>query len=141
FKADTLLDNTVNHLGLGLTGAVEIYYGLSSADESFGTTSIEKDHEYGISFRPGLAFIDRINPVSYNSYGILGYKRANFEVDGLGDETFDGFELGIGTELVAYDNIGVRVEYAHTWYGDENIGGVNVDNDEDTVRLGLGYNF
>lgn len=28
FKADTLLDNTVNRLGLGLTGAVEVYYGL-----------------------------------------------------------------------------------------------------------------
>ncbi len=141
FKADTLLNNTVNRLGLGLTGAIEVYYGQSSADQDIGGVDIEKDYEYGISFRPGLSIVDDLSPVGVNSYGILGYKRANFEVDGLGDETFDGFELGLGTELVAYDNVGVRLEYAHTWYGDENIGGVNVDNEEDTVRLGVGYNF
>lgn len=90
---------------------------------------------------PGLSVIDKLSPVDFNPYGILGYKRANFEVDGLGDETFDGFELGLGTELVAYDNVGVRLEYAHTWYGEEEVGGTDIDNDEDTVRVGVSYNF
>jgi outer membrane immunogenic protein len=140
FKADTLLDNTVNQLGLGLTGAVEIYYGWSDSDQTIGALSLEKNHEYGISFRPGLSIIDDLSPVDVNPYGILGYKRAEFEATipgASGDETYDGFELGIGTEVVAYDNVGVRIEYAHTWYGEED----GIDIDEDTVRLGLGYNF
>ncbi len=141
FKADTVLDKTVNQFGLGLTGAVEVYYGGSSADDNIGVATVDKDYEYGIRFLPGLAVLNDISPVGYNPYGILGYKRANFEVDGLGDETFNGFELGLGTELVAYDDLSVRVEYAHTWYGDKDIGGVNVDNSEDTLRLGVAYTY
>lgn len=140
FKADTLLDETINKIGLGLTGAVEVYYGGSSADDTVGGVNVEKDYEYGVRFLPGLAILDEINPVGYNPYGILGYKRANFEAGGS-DETLNGFELGLGTELVAYDNIGVRIEYAHTWYGDKTIGGVNVDNSEDTVRVGVAYTY
>jgi len=140
FKADTILNNTVNKLGLGLTGAVEVYYGGSSADDDIAGVNVEKDYEYGVRFLPGMAILDRVNPTSYNPYGILGYKRANFEVAG-DDETLNGFELGLGTELVAYDDIAVRVEYAHTWYGDKDIGGVNVDNDEDTVRVGVAYTY
>lgn len=140
-KADKLLDSTVNRLGTSLTGALEVYYGGSSAEENLGTATLDKNYEYGVRFLPGLAIIDDVNPIGYNPYGILGYKRANFEIDGVGDETFDGFELGIGTELVAYNNVGVRMEYAHTWYGDEDIGGINVDNDEDTVRVGAAYHF
>jgi outer membrane immunogenic protein len=141
FKADKLLDETVNRLGTSLTGAIEVYYGGSSADDNLGALTVDKEYEYGVRFMPGLAIIDDINPVGYNPYAILGYKRANFEIDGVGDESFDGFELGIGTELVAYENVGIRLEYAHTWYGDEDIGGINVDNDEDTVRVGVGYHF
>lgn len=140
FKADKLLDSTVNQTGLGLTGAVEVSYGWSSADDNVGGVSIEKDSEFGISFRPGLSFLNNDSVVNFNPYGILGYRRANYEasIGGLSaDEDFDGFELGIGTELVAYGDYGVRVEYSHTFYGEE--GGF--DPDEDNVRLGVSYHF
>ena len=139
-RVDTLLDNTVNRLGLGLTGAVEVTYGWSSQDDNVGGIEFEKENEFGISFRPGLTIIDRINPLDFNTYGILGYKRAEYEVAAgvaTADEDFDGFELGLGTELVAYDNMGVRLEYSHTWYEEQD----GFDPSEDAVRLGLSFQF
>ena len=136
-RVDTLLDQTVNRIGLGLTGAVEVNYGWSDQDDTIAGVIIEKNHEYGISFRPGLALIDRINPLDFTTYGILGYKRAEFEVDGLGEDDYDGFELGIGSELVAYDNVGVRLDYSHTWYEEKN----SIDPSEDAVKLGLSFQF
>ena len=35
-KADTLLDATINRLGLSLTGALELQYGWSSQDDTVG---------------------------------------------------------------------------------------------------------
>ena len=139
-RVDTLLDNTINRLGLGITGALEVHYGWSSQDDTVAGVDLDKKDEFGISFRPGLTIVDRINPLDFNTYGILGYKRAEYEasVGGLAaDEDYDGFELGLGTELVAYDNMGVRLEYAHTWYEEKD----DVDPDEDTVRLGVSYQF
>ena len=139
-KVDTLLDQTVNRLGLSLTGAVEIQYGWSSQDDTINGVNFEKENEFGISFRPGLAFVDQINPLDFNTYGIFGYKRAEYEVAVAGvsgDEDYDGFELGLGTELVAYDNMGVRLEYSHTWYEEKD----GFDPSEDSLRLGLSYQF
>jgi len=75
-KADSLLDATVNRLGISLTGAIELQYGWSSQDDTVGGINFDKEHEWGISFRPGLALVDRINPLDFNTYGIIGYKRA-----------------------------------------------------------------
>lgn len=140
FQADGLLDKTINRTGLALTGALEVYYGWSGADDTVGGVDFEKDHEYGIRFRPGLAFIDRVSPIDIAPYGIIGYRRTNYDASVAGlstDEDFDGFELGIGTELVAYDNVGIRLDYTHVWYGEEN----GFDPDEDNIRVGVGYHF
>ena len=48
-----------------------------------------------------------------------------------------GFELGAGTELVTFQNFGVRADYTHVWYGSSS--GFNPD--EDDVRLGVAYHF
>jgi outer membrane immunogenic protein len=132
FKVDHLLQ------GLGITGAVEAYYGDSNAEDDLAGVTIEKGQEWGVNFRPGLSFLNygtQINP-----YGIIGYRRTEFETSGgafAGDETYDGFDLGIGTEIVSWNNVGLRADYTHTWYEEKN----GLDPDENNVRVGLIYHF
>lgn len=140
YKADALLDQTINRVGLGLNGAIEVHYAVSGADDEIGTADFEKKDEFGISFRPGMSFLGDDLPLGLNPYGIIGYRRAEFEVEAGGvsfDEDFNGFELGIGTELVGYGNYGIRLDYSHVWYGEES----NFDPDLDELRLGVAYHF
>lgn len=137
YQIDTLLDRTI---GLGINGAIEAHYAWSDAEDEVGGVTIEKDHEWGVSFRPGLSFVDNVMPLGMKPYGIIGYKRANFEASAGGlsdDEDFDGFELGIGTELIAYNDFGIRVDYSHTWYEDKS----GFDPSGDDLRLGVAYHF
>ena len=134
YQLDTLLDKS---LGLGINGALEIYYAWSDLEDTTSAgVEVEKDNEWGISFRPGLSFVDRYTPLGLKPYGIVGYRRAEYETAG-GDEIFDGFELGLGTELIAYQDFGVRLDYTHVWYSEEE----GLDPDEDNLRLGVAYHF
>lgn len=128
FKVDHLLE------GLGITGAVEAYYGGSEADDTVAGVDVEKGDEWGVNFRPGLSFLSMGGQI--NPYGIIGYRRTEFETAG-GSEDYDGFDLGIGTELMSWNNVGLRADYTHTFY-EENGG---VDPDENDIRIGLVYHF
>tara|TARA_B100001123_G_scaffold192426_1_gene219513 strand:- start:1181 stop:1795 length:615 start_codon:yes stop_codon:yes gene_type:complete len=135
YQADYLLDQTINRIGLGLNGAIEVHYGWSDADETASGVSLEKNDEFGISFRPGLSFLNS-EELGVTPYGIIGYRNTEFEANGA-DEDFDGFELGIGTQLMAMGDYGVRLDYTHVWYEEQN----GVDPDSDELRLGLSYHF
>ena len=132
-QADSLLDATINRTGLALSGAIEGHYGWANGRGD----GFERENEWGVSFRPGMSFISNTLALETVPYAILGYKRAEIENAAGDDNWHDGFELGIGTELVAWDHMSTRLEYSHTFY--EERGGI--DPDDDSVRLGLGYRF
>jgi hypothetical protein len=135
YTLDAFLDRTI---GMGINGAIEAHYAWSNADDSNGAGNTETDDEWGVSFRPGLSFFN-YEPLGIKPYAILGYRNAEFDstVAGVNQENLDGFELGIGTELVAYGNYGVRLDYSHVFYGEEN----GIDADENDIRLGVAYHF
>lgn len=133
YKLDKLLGGGNRDYGIGANGAIEVFYGLSNSDR----LGVEKDDEWGVSFRPGISILDRVTgDIGLNPYGILGYRNTKFDLAGTSDR-YDGFELGIGTQLIAHNNMGVRLEYSHTWYGSEN----GIDPDTDSERVGLSYHF
>lgn len=123
YKLDQYLQNNI-----GINGAVEAHYGWSNASGR----NIDKEREWGVSFRPGISISENINP-----YGIIGYRNTKFDTPAGGSNWHDGFELGLGTEIVSWDRVGVRLDYSHVWYGAE--GGY--DPEEDNVRAGLLYRF
>jgi outer membrane immunogenic protein len=139
------LDGMFRNMNMGINGSIEAHYGWSEADDRVTVAGVpidvSKENEWGISFRPGLTFIDEaVAPVGIKPYGIIGYRQTELEASGAGatgDETFHGFELGIGTELIAFNDFGVRLDYSHVWYGEES----GIDPDEDNLRLGLAYHF
>lgn len=121
-----------------MTAALEVHAAWSDADDAGGGFAYDKDHEWGFSFRPGIKFLSDVAPFDLNPYGILGYRNASIDNTVVGaDDDFHGFELGLGTELIAYGNWGVRLDYAHVWYGSEG----TMEPDEDDLRLGLAYHF
>lgn len=136
-RVDGLL-NRVDGVGIGMNGAVEAFYGVSNSDDSVGTTGYEKDDEWGVSFRPGFSFIDKaVAPVGLNPYGIIGYRNTKFDSSTGGSDRYNGFDLGVGTEVLAFGNYGIRAEYSHVWYASKN----NIDPESDNLRIGASYHF
>jgi len=107
------------------------------------SSTFEKNYEYGASVRPGLSFKPSASFV-INPYAILGYRRTEYDITASAggasasvSQEYDGFELGLGTNLLTYNNFDLRFEYSHTFYDEEG----TFSPDEDSFRFGLVYHF
>ena len=143
FDGGVFLGYRIDHLwdSAGMTAAIEVAYGNSGADDTSGGITFEKGSEWEVSFRPGFEAVNQMTSgIGLVPYGIIGYRNTKFSATGVGgngSHRYDGFELGIGTEVMAMGNFGVRAEYAHTWYGEE----AGLDPDSNDLRLGVAYHF
>ena len=140
YKVDKLLGWTKN-IGIGGSTAFEGFYGLSNADDKTAGGGMKKDNEWGLSVRPGISFLDSVtNGTGINPYMILGYRNTDFETISAGvssSQRYGGFELGVGTELIAFGNAGLRLDYSHIWYASE--GGIDPESND--LRAGVSYHF
>lgn len=57
------------------------------------------------------------------------------------NRTFHGWTLGAGVDFAMTESIFVRAEYRYTDYNDRTFQGVNVDLDQHTATLGVGFKF
>lgn len=138
YKLGAIVDQK-RSFGIGANSAIEAFYGVSSSNDSSGGGKASKNQDWGVSFRPGISFLD-VSTLDINPYGILGYRNTEFKIaNAAGSQTehFSGFDLGIGSEVVNYGNVGVRLEYTHTWYNSER----GFDPSSDNLRFGLSYHF
>jgi opacity protein-like surface antigen len=125
--------NMVRWLG-GYLG-FEIGYEMSNADGDFAGVDYEKDHNWLATIRPGFAY-------GHDAllYGIAGYSRANYEVEG-DDEDFNGYVLGLGSEINTHTAAKIRLEYTYANYGEEDFGAVEFEPVENNVKLGVVFQF
>lgn len=120
---------------LGAYIGMEIGYEWSDGDGDTAGLSFEKDHAWIATLRPGFTVMgDGLG------YGIVGYSRAEFESGG-DDEYLDGLVLGLGTQFNTGTAFKPRLEYTYTNYEDATIGGTSFAATENTVKLGVVFQF
>lgn len=121
---------------LGGYGGVEAGYEWSGLDGRLGNAGFEKNGAWVLSFRPGLTmWSDTL------AYGIVGYKRAEFENAAGDDENLDGLVLGAGTEFDTHSPLKGRIEYTYTNYEDAELDGVDFDEHENAIKVGALLRF
>ncbi|MDQ7085520.1 MAG: outer membrane beta-barrel protein [Sulfurovum sp.] len=83
---------------------------------------------------------------SFNVYALLGYAEATYSIDGnnfeQGNDAFDGFSWGLGTDVSFSDNVGVFIDYV-ALYDDyyTNYRGNDANIRIDSLNVGMTYTF
>lgn len=119
--------------------------GVSSRRTVTGGT-LESDLNAFGSFRGRLGVLMTPSLMLYATAG-LGWANMDFNVSGgqSRGETFLGYQVGLGGELMMTDRISLRLEYLFTDYGSERVihnGQSNVyDPDLNQVRAGISFKF
>ncbi|MFO8032711.1 MAG: porin family protein [Desulfohalobiaceae bacterium] len=139
------------------TGTVynRFYYGLegnfilNNADFSENITNSETEidisdgefeESYGLSARLGNLLAENVL-----AYGLIGWQQVKLDASNnegwSEDEKFDGLRLGAGVEYQSNQNVFIRGEYSHTFYGDEELNGIDVEPEQGHFQMGIGFRF
>jgi outer membrane immunogenic protein len=98
------------------------------------------------SFRGRLGFLATPSLMLYGTAG-LAWANMDFRLQGTQaqSETFFGYQIGAGGEMMLNSNMALRLEYIYTDLGAERVthgGGINTyDPDFHTVRAGIAFKF
>jgi outer membrane immunogenic protein len=96
--------------------------------------------DYNYSWSVGARLGTLLNPATL-LYGTAGYTQAEFEFTGLLNDsrTFDGYFVGAGIEAFLRESWTLKLEYRFSDFGEDLLGGANVDPSLHTARLVLSY--
>jgi outer membrane immunogenic protein len=124
-----------NNVVLGVDG--DFSYNWNEA--SVRGNDVGTDWSGSARARVGYAFDDAL------IYGAAGWTASRGYIDpatsGKKTKTLNGYTLGAGVDYKVTQNIFARAEYRFNDFGTEKIGGVNFDNKQHAVILGVGYKF
>jgi outer membrane immunogenic protein len=123
------------NLVVGVEGDLEYNWNKQKVfGADFGT-----DWAGSLRGRVGYAFEHALVYATAGWAGTQGY----VDVPGLGKEekTFSGYTIGAGLDYAFTDNMFGRIEYRYSDYGDKDLRGINVDVDQNAVKVGLGIKF
>lgn len=103
----------------------------------------EKEYGFSVSGRLGYEIVD--NAMVYFRLGYNGSEYEFKEVSGgvttKKDDFLNGFELGLGAEMMIHDNVTMRLEYKHTFFEDMSKNNVKLEPSENKVVLGFAFIF
>jgi outer membrane immunogenic protein len=124
----------------GWVGGVFVDYDFSGISTDSDIGSIDHDSSWALGARLGVL----ANP-STLLYATGGYTQAEFDISGLGSQTYDGYFVGAGVETFLHQNWTLKLEYRFSQFGDETIldDGIKVDLEPSihTARVVLSYKF
>jgi outer membrane immunogenic protein len=102
-----------------------ILAGGTIAKPLYDTAEIEKDNDWSVGARAGLIVAPRTLAYVMAAYTQADYNVSAHDTKGKSvydkDVTFDGVSVGGGVEFAVSNNIFLGMEYAHTFYGEENL--------------------
>ncbi|MBD9371731.1 porin family protein [Rhizobium sp. ARZ01] len=121
-------------------GEADVNY--SGIDSKNATREAEQGINGSLRARVGVD----LNPVLLYGTGGVAVARSKMEDDTSSDKrTMYGWTAGVGAEGFVTDNVTARVEYRYTDYADKKFnldsGSVRAGQDEQSVRVGMGYKF
>lgn len=111
-----------------------------------GNFGLEKDDEWSVGGRIGYIVAPRtlvyvLAAYTQTEYNVTGLGSIDFNAIGIGDAsvksgaTFDGISVGGGIEFALTSNVFLGMEYAHTFYGEEDILNVYSANANQGVKI------
>lgn len=125
-------DYQLSQVVVGVSGGIDI---PDIANSDLGI-KISADPIYSLAARIG--FVPRNDTLFYVRGGGTW---TNLSATGVGSESFSGYFVAGGLDLLLTDHVFLNIEYAHHMLEDEGAAGFTIEPSYDVVKVGGGYRF